>query len=785
MPCPPLSPSKDMAGGRRGGVSLAGCAAAAGWAAQAVCGCDHSAGPSDGTQSAAPPPQPAASIREAGSDSGSGSSSGSGSQHVEPGEDHADAGGAAAPDVSLGDAAVATSSAAEASAGASVLPEVAEDEPPAAYGTKTPEEAADGDAQLAMCEALLERRLAAYEASTPSRCSRLSPPPHLLADSPPEAEESCSASGLPVWRLPPEDSPVHSTHAGFTPVEASPSLKSVGVDSQSAAGVSPEDMSLATRGRVSSEEADAQAFTATPPRAATSLGWTPGTQASLASWQPSAGPRLSPGELALLREQALGEACPSGPFWSAVPNDPSPALPESRTLGSMSSPTPTWQSSPLTGSALQDTPMQPMTGPLWSLSVPPDAGSTGDLMPVHSSALDCARPEGGFPRSGVDIRLFPEAFAQASLQGAAAVGPGAALGLGGTPDPPGGRIISAASASSGQAPGSTGFIGRSPFWTCGSTPHARGHRARRGSAAASANTSAAQSTATDTLQSLVGGAMGGGSTVAGPVVAAAAAAGGASSGELASRISSVIENCIELLAQAVDAPTDSPPPEEELTTVLLETKEQKLQWREFLSEAVSKFSASSLFRSYDVEASPPRYAKPPLSMPKSSPGASSSGRCRAPLNSRGPHPPSVGHLPPRQADPTPPHIVAPRGAGWSPLLAGIRRHSPAPSLVSSIASVGGNTRSWLFKSWEGCGPQLPNGRPTCPAMASCRAAESSPGPIAPSKSEMHEPVPRRRIEASAEEQQGAAGAKAAAVWCPETDEAPGGCTAPRGPPPAG
>jgi len=144
--------------------------------------------------------------------------------------------------------------------------------------------------------------------------------------------------------------------------------------------------------------------------------------------------------------------------------------------------------------------------------------------------------------------------------------------------------------------------------------------------------------------------------------------------DVASRISATIAECMELAAQAINVIPDSAPPEEELTTVLLETKEQKLHWRDFLTETVSTYKANNLFKNYDVEADPPRYSRPPLSRPQAGLGKGGAG-------AKGPSPLNVGHMP-RRKDPTPPQVVAPRGAGWSPILGGTRT-SPAPSTSNS------------------------------------------------------------------------------------------------------
>merc|ERR1711904_48497 len=56
-------------------------------------------------------------------------------------------------------------------------------------------------------------------------------------------------------------------------------------------------------------------------------------------------------------------------------------------------------------------------------------------------------------------------------------------------------------------------------------------------------------------------------------------------------------------------------PESELTTVPLETKEQRLDWRDFLCEMVASNNALTLFQSYDVGADEPQYSRPPPSVP--------------------------------------------------------------------------------------------------------------------------------------------------------------------------
>eukprot|EP00927_Polykrikos_kofoidii_P047644 TRINITY_DN41904_c0_g1_i3.p1 TRINITY_DN41904_c0_g1~~TRINITY_DN41904_c0_g1_i3.p1 ORF type:complete len:786 (+),score=103.90 TRINITY_DN41904_c0_g1_i3:274-2358(+) len=194
----------------------------------------------------------------------------------------------------------------------------------------------------------------------------------------------------------------------------------------------------------------------------------------------------------------------------------------------------------------------------------------------------------------------------------------------------------------GTLPMAVGFLGRGPFWTCGSTPHrTRQSSMRRNSLPAT------------TAGASVGAVIGG--LIRGRPAAPPASGGSPSSSstavvplgdralDLHSQIKSAIGNCVDMLASAVDLNVEAEPPEDELTTVVMETKEQRLQWRDFLSEAVSKCCANALFTSYDVEADPPSYATPQASMP----GSVTLGR--------------------RAGARSPPHIIAPRGSGWTPL----------------------------------------------------------------------------------------------------------------------
>mmetsp|Transcript_31270 Transcript_31270/g.71399 ORF Transcript_31270/g.71399 Transcript_31270/m.71399 type:complete len:264 (+) Transcript_31270:145-936(+) len=56
-------------------------------------------------------------------------------------------------------------------------------------------------------------------------------------------------------------------------------------------------------------------------------------------------------------------------------------------------------------------------------------------------------------------------------------------------------------------------------------------------------------------------------------------------------------------------------PDADLSTVQFSTRQQRLDWRDFLCEIVATSQVSSLFTLFDVEADPPVYAKPPRSQP--------------------------------------------------------------------------------------------------------------------------------------------------------------------------
>mmetsp|Transcript_60980 Transcript_60980/g.145315 ORF Transcript_60980/g.145315 Transcript_60980/m.145315 type:complete len:282 (+) Transcript_60980:87-932(+) len=60
-------------------------------------------------------------------------------------------------------------------------------------------------------------------------------------------------------------------------------------------------------------------------------------------------------------------------------------------------------------------------------------------------------------------------------------------------------------------------------------------------------------------------------------------------------------------------PQEAQIPEADLSTVQFSTRQQRLDWRDFLCEIVATSQVSSLFTLFDVEADPPLYAKPPPS----------------------------------------------------------------------------------------------------------------------------------------------------------------------------
>lgn len=101
--------------------------------------------------------------------------------------------------------------------------------------------------------------------------------------------------------------------------------------------------------------------------------------------------------------------------------------------------------------------------------------------------------------------------------------------------------------------------------------------------------------------------------------------------------------CLGDVVDAVDRDYELEVPEAELSTVHIETWEQRLDWRSFLSEAVASSRARQLFKAFDVEAEPPQYVRPPPSKPVSAG--------------------ELAHVY-QQSGRQPPHCVAPVGAGW-------------------------------------------------------------------------------------------------------------------------
>lgn len=100
--------------------------------------------------------------------------------------------------------------------------------------------------------------------------------------------------------------------------------------------------------------------------------------------------------------------------------------------------------------------------------------------------------------------------------------------------------------------------------------------------------------------------------------------------------------CLGEVADLVDTDFEIEVPEAELTTVHIQSWEQRLDWRSFLSEAVASSMARQAFQNFDVEAEPPSYARPPPSMLSSANARSNAQQ--------------VGTMP---------RCVAPTGAGWA------------------------------------------------------------------------------------------------------------------------
>jgi len=227
----------------------------------------------------------------------------------------------------------------------------------------------------------------------------------------------------------------------------------------------------------------------------------------------------------------------------------------------------------------------------------------------------------------------------------------------------------------GSTPMAVGFLGEGPFWTCGSTPQCRAARRRSNGYRPPVPVLQGRPSPTPGCAGMF--------PLGIPSIQITTPNGHI---DLTAEIRSTIAGCMELLR---GFPSDPPPSEEELTTVALETKEQRLVWRDFLSEAVSKSCARSLFASYDVEAEPPKYARPPLSLP------SSTQRSSAVASS----------------DVRAPHVVAPRGAGWSPLLGSSRRRHVAErdsrTQTGAVASPTWSSASSSFVGGSSPPPSLP------------------------------------------------------------------------------
>ena len=77
--------------------------------------------------------------------------------------------------------------------------------------------------------------------------------------------------------------------------------------------------------------------------------------------------------------------------------------------------------------------------------------------------------------------------------------------------------------------------------------------------------------------------------------------------------SAIVKHCIDLLAQALEVPADAEVQDSELATVCFETREQRLVWRDILSEAVSQHEMEALHSLFYVESSPGSYPRRPPS----------------------------------------------------------------------------------------------------------------------------------------------------------------------------
>jgi len=175
-----------------------------------------------------------------------------------------------------------------------------------------------------------------------------------------------------------------------------------------------------------------------------------------------------------------------------------------------------------------------------------------------------------------------------------------------------------------------------------------------------------------------------------------------SDNEASSIITSIIDGCCEVVTDTMSIVNDTAPPEHELTTVVMETEEQRVHWRDFLSEAVSKECASALFSSYDIDSDPPQYARPPLSC--MNPETPHQGVAhKLPLDEliQGGVPGAttkvVQHCSPRSGQ----RVIAPRGAGWSP-VSPRQRHEPIRSVPNgSTASASSQASVWTQAGGDG------------------------------------------------------------------------------------
>ena len=73
--------------------------------------------------------------------------------------------------------------------------------------------------------------------------------------------------------------------------------------------------------------------------------------------------------------------------------------------------------------------------------------------------------------------------------------------------------------------------------------------------------------------------------------------------------SAIVKHCIDLLAEALEVPADAEVQDSELATVCFETREQRLVWRDILSEAVSQHEMKTLCSLFYVESSPGSYPR--------------------------------------------------------------------------------------------------------------------------------------------------------------------------------